>query len=58
MVPDKSLKDKLDKLMVSGYFDRAETNQNGACESEETQEEPAVVTEAAVTVEPPSEPGH
>ncbi|XP_013881954.1 caprin-1a isoform X2 [Austrofundulus limnaeus] len=52
----KWLKDKLDKLMVSGYFDRADTNQNGACESEETQEEPAVVTEAAATVEPPSEP--
>ncbi|XP_017295796.1 caprin-1a isoform X2 [Kryptolebias marmoratus] len=52
----KSLKDILDKLMLSGYFDRAEANQNGACESEETQEELAVVAETAVVAEQPSEP--
>uniref|UniRef100_A0A1A7WV04 Cell cycle associated protein 1 n=1 Tax=Iconisemion striatum TaxID=60296 RepID=A0A1A7WV04_9TELE len=53
----KSLKKTLDKLLLSGYFDRPEANQNGACETEETQEEPpAVVAEAVVTAEPPSEP--
>lgn len=44
--------------MLSGYFDRAETKQNGACESEETQEEPAVVVETTVIAEQPSEPGN
>uniref|UniRef100_A0A8C6PFZ5 Cell cycle associated protein 1a n=1 Tax=Nothobranchius furzeri TaxID=105023 RepID=A0A8C6PFZ5_NOTFU len=54
----KSLKKTLDKLLLSGYFDRPEANQNGACETEETQEEPpAVAAEAVVTAEPPSEPG-
>uniref|UniRef100_A0A1A8FJZ5 Cell cycle associated protein 1 n=1 Tax=Nothobranchius korthausae TaxID=1143690 RepID=A0A1A8FJZ5_9TELE len=53
----KSLKKTLDKLLLSGYFDRPEANQNGACETEETQEEPpAVAAEAVVTAEPPSEP--
>uniref|UniRef100_A0A1A8JTZ9 Cell cycle associated protein 1 n=1 Tax=Nothobranchius kuhntae TaxID=321403 RepID=A0A1A8JTZ9_NOTKU len=53
----KSLKKTLDKLLLSGYFDRPEANQNGACETEETQEEPpAVAAEAVVTAEPSSEP--
>uniref|UniRef100_A0A1A8P2E2 Cell cycle associated protein 1 n=1 Tax=Nothobranchius rachovii TaxID=451742 RepID=A0A1A8P2E2_9TELE len=53
----KSLKKTLDKVLLSGYFDRPEANQNGACETEEMQEEPpAVAAEAVVTAEPPSEP--
>uniref|UniRef100_A0A1A8LAU7 Cell cycle associated protein 1 n=1 Tax=Nothobranchius pienaari TaxID=704102 RepID=A0A1A8LAU7_9TELE len=53
----KSLKKTLDKVLLSGYFDRPEANQNGACETEVTQEEPpAVAAEAVVTAEPPSEP--
>uniref|UniRef100_A0A8C4HJ83 Cell cycle associated protein 1a n=1 Tax=Dicentrarchus labrax TaxID=13489 RepID=A0A8C4HJ83_DICLA len=35
----KSLKDTLDKVLLSGYFDRAQTHQNGMCEEEEEQEE-------------------
>ncbi|KAM4743646.1 caprin-1a isoform 4-T4 [Anableps anableps] len=52
----KSLRETLDKLLISGYFDRAETKQNGACETEETPEEQTVVDETAVTGEQPPEP--
>ncbi|XP_017159607.1 caprin-1a isoform X3 [Poecilia reticulata] len=52
----KSLRETLDKLLVSGYFDRAESKQNGACETEEKPEEQAVVDETAVTGEQPPEP--
>ncbi|XP_027871233.1 caprin-1a isoform X7 [Xiphophorus couchianus] len=53
----KSLRETLDKLLVSGYFDRAESKQNGACETEEKPEEQAVVDETTVTGEQPPEPG-
>ncbi|XP_023187964.1 caprin-1-like isoform X8 [Xiphophorus maculatus] len=52
----KSLRETLDKLLVSGYFDRAESKQNGACETEEKPEEQAVVNETTVTGEQPPEP--
>uniref|UniRef100_A0A7N6ANZ4 Cell cycle associated protein 1a n=1 Tax=Anabas testudineus TaxID=64144 RepID=A0A7N6ANZ4_ANATE len=39
----KALKDTLDKVLLSGYFDRAHTHQNGTCEEEEEQEEQTVV---------------
>ncbi|XP_027871234.1 caprin-1a isoform X8 [Xiphophorus couchianus] len=52
----KSLRETLDKLLVSGYFDRAESKQNGACETEEKPEEQAVVDETTVTGEQPPEP--
>ncbi|XP_019954327.1 caprin-1a isoform X1 [Paralichthys olivaceus] len=42
----KSLKDILDKVLLSGYFDRAQTHQNGTCEQEEEQEEQTVVAES------------
>uniref|UniRef100_A0A8D3DJW0 Cell cycle associated protein 1a n=1 Tax=Scophthalmus maximus TaxID=52904 RepID=A0A8D3DJW0_SCOMX len=42
----KSLKDTLDKVLLSGYFDRAHTHQNGTCEQEEEQEEQPVVEES------------
>ncbi|XP_059205074.1 caprin-1a isoform X2 [Centropristis striata] len=51
----KSLKDTLDKVLLSGYFDRAQTHQNGTCEEEEEQEEQTVVAESQ-PVKPPSEP--
>ncbi|XP_069030277.1 caprin-1a isoform X2 [Embiotoca jacksoni] len=51
----KSLKDTLDKVLLSGYFDRAQTHQNGTCEEEEEQEEPTVVAESKAG-EQPSEP--
>ncbi|KAM4592657.1 caprin-1a isoform 2-T2 [Odontesthes bonariensis] len=53
----KSLKDTLDKVLLSGYFDKAQTHQNGASEEEETLEEQSVVAEAVVAGEQPSEPG-
>ncbi|KAK2920147.1 caprin-1a [Channa argus] len=51
----KSLKDTLDKVLLSGYFDRAHTHQNGTCEEEEEQEEQSVVAESKAG-EQPSEP--
>ncbi|CAK6969769.1 caprin-1a isoform X2 [Scomber scombrus] len=51
----KSLKETLDKLLLSGYFDRAQTHQNGTCEEEEEQEKQIVVAESN-TGEQPSEP--
>ena len=56
-VPDKSLKDTLDKVLLSGYFDRAQPHQNGRCEEEEEQEEQTVV-EDSNAVKQPSEPGN
>uniref|UniRef100_A0A8C4HJI1 Cell cycle associated protein 1a n=1 Tax=Dicentrarchus labrax TaxID=13489 RepID=A0A8C4HJI1_DICLA len=51
----KSLKDTLDKVLLSGYFDRAQTHQNGMCEEEEEQEEQTVVAESKAVTQP-SEP--
>lgn len=56
-VPDKALKDILDKVLLSGYFDRAQTHQNGTCEEEEEQEEQTVVAESKAEKQP-SEPGN
>lgn len=42
----KSLKETLDKVLLSGYFDRAQTHQNGTCEEEEEHEEQTVVAES------------
>lgn len=57
-IPDKSLKETLDKVLLSGYFDRPQSHQNGACEEEETQEEQTAVAETAVAGEQPSESGN
>uniref|UniRef100_A0A4W5LA88 Cell cycle associated protein 1a n=1 Tax=Hucho hucho TaxID=62062 RepID=A0A4W5LA88_9TELE len=35
----KALKETLDMVVLSGYFDRAQTHQNGVCEEEEDEEE-------------------
>lgn len=51
----KSLKDTLDKVLLSGYFDRAQTHQNGTCEEEEEQGKQIVVAESNAG-EQPSEP--
>ncbi|XP_063738561.1 caprin-1a isoform X3 [Eleginops maclovinus] len=51
----KSLKDTLDKVLLSGYFDRAQPHQNGRCEEEEQQEEQAVVDDSNAEKQP-SEP--
>ncbi|XP_071762509.1 caprin-1a isoform X3 [Centroberyx gerrardi] len=52
----KALKDTLDKVLLSGYFDRAQTHQNGMCEEEEEEEEEQTVVAESKTVEQPSEP--
>uniref|UniRef100_W5M4T0 Cell cycle associated protein 1b n=1 Tax=Lepisosteus oculatus TaxID=7918 RepID=W5M4T0_LEPOC len=48
----KALKETLDKVLQSGYFDRAHNHQNGVCEEEE--QPPAV--EALEVEEQPAEP--
>nr|XP_046244412.1 caprin-1a isoform X2 [Scatophagus argus] len=50
----KALKDTLDKVVRSGYFDRAQTHQNGTCDLEE-QEEQTVAAESKDGMQP-SEP--
>uniref|UniRef100_A0A8C5C2D7 Cell cycle associated protein 1a n=1 Tax=Gadus morhua TaxID=8049 RepID=A0A8C5C2D7_GADMO len=55
----KVLKETLDKVLLSGYFDRVHTHQNGAvCEEvEEGEEESQIVEEEEQKAEePPSEP--
>ncbi|XP_028257224.1 caprin-1a isoform X2 [Parambassis ranga] len=51
----KTLKETLDKVLSSGYFDRAQTHQNGTCEDEEEQAEQTVVADSKAG-EQPSEP--
>ncbi|XP_008308288.1 caprin-1-like isoform X1 [Cynoglossus semilaevis] len=51
----KSLKEILEKVLLSGYFDRVQSHQNGSCEPEEEQEEQTVAVESKAG-EPPSEP--
>uniref|UniRef100_A0AAY5ET26 Cell cycle associated protein 1a n=1 Tax=Electrophorus electricus TaxID=8005 RepID=A0AAY5ET26_ELEEL len=58
----KATKETLDKILLSGYFDRTQTHQNGVCEDEEEEEEEEVEPQAApaktVEVEvQPAEPG-
>lgn len=50
---DKALKETLDKMLLSGYFDRTQTHQNGVCE-EETR---TVAVEPQETEDHPAEPG-
>ncbi|XP_029497525.1 caprin-1-like isoform X4 [Oncorhynchus nerka] len=56
----KALKETLDKVLLSGYFDRAQTHQNGTCEEEEQEEEEeqqqSVVHESSGSREQPAEP--
>uniref|UniRef100_A0A9J8D2G2 Cell cycle associated protein 1a n=1 Tax=Cyprinus carpio carpio TaxID=630221 RepID=A0A9J8D2G2_CYPCA len=49
----KALKESLDKMLLSGYFDRAQTHQNGVC-GEETG---AAAAESSESEERPAEPG-
>ncbi|XP_032439907.1 caprin-1b isoform X3 [Xiphophorus hellerii] len=50
----KALKDILDQVLLSGYFDRIASHQNGVCEEEE-EEEPAAVAAAVAPVAESSE---
>uniref|UniRef100_A0A3B3RJI5 Cell cycle associated protein 1 n=1 Tax=Paramormyrops kingsleyae TaxID=1676925 RepID=A0A3B3RJI5_9TELE len=49
----KALKDTLDKLLLSGYFDKAHDHQNGLCEEDEEQ---LPAPESSETEEPHTEP--
>lgn len=52
---DKALKDTLDKLLLSGYFDKAHDHQNGLCEEGEEQ---LPAPESSEAEEPHTEPGN
>uniref|UniRef100_A0A4W5KNC5 Cell cycle associated protein 1a n=1 Tax=Hucho hucho TaxID=62062 RepID=A0A4W5KNC5_9TELE len=54
----KALKETLDKVLLSGYFDRVQTHQNGVCEEEEEEEQQSVVHESSGSGEQPAEPGN
>lgn len=46
-LPDKALKETLDQVLLSGYFDRIPSHQNGVCEEEEDEEPASVAVPAA-----------
>ncbi|XP_052416831.1 caprin-1-like isoform X1 [Carassius gibelio] len=48
----KALKESLDKMLLSGYFDRAQTYENGVCE----EETGAAAAESSESEERPAEP--
>uniref|UniRef100_A0A8C2DDW9 Cell cycle associated protein 1a n=1 Tax=Cyprinus carpio TaxID=7962 RepID=A0A8C2DDW9_CYPCA len=50
---NKALKESLDKMLLSGYFDRAQTHQNGVCEEETGA---AAAAESSESEERPAEP--
>uniref|UniRef100_A0A3Q3JG74 Caprin-1 dimerization domain-containing protein n=1 Tax=Monopterus albus TaxID=43700 RepID=A0A3Q3JG74_MONAL len=52
----KALKDTLDHILLSGYFDRVSSHQNGVCVEEE-EEEPAVAAELSEVEEQTVDPG-
>ncbi|XP_076879907.1 caprin-1a [Brachyhypopomus gauderio] len=47
----KAVKETLDKILLSGYFDRTQTHQNGVCEEEEEEEEEEQQTTPAKSAE-------
>lgn len=62
-LPDKALKDMLDQVLLSGYFDQTSSHQNGVCEEEEEDEPAAVaasapVAESSEAEEQPVDPGN
>ncbi|XP_061773714.1 caprin-1-like isoform X6 [Nerophis ophidion] len=46
----KALKERLDQLLLSGYFDQVQTHQNGLCEEQQQQEEEVAEKEEEVEV--------
>lgn len=44
---DKALKETLDQVLLSGYFDRIPSHQNGVCEEEEDEEAASAAAPAA-----------
>ncbi|KAG9330255.1 hypothetical protein JZ751_026017 [Albula glossodonta] len=51
----KVLKETLDKVLSSGYFDKAHAHQNGVCEEEEEEEQP-VAAESSEAEDQPTQP--
>ncbi|XP_041651930.1 caprin-1b isoform X2 [Cheilinus undulatus] len=51
----KALKETLDQVLLSGYFDRVPSHQNGVCEEEEEEEEEPASAAAAAAVAESSE---
>ncbi|KAJ8002585.1 hypothetical protein DPEC_G00160430 [Dallia pectoralis] len=49
----KALKESLDRVLLSGYFDKVQTRQNGVCEEDDDEEEEE--EESAVVAVEPSE---
>ncbi|MEQ2299009.1 hypothetical protein AMECASPLE_011194, partial [Ameca splendens] len=52
---DKALKETLDQVLLSGYFDRIPSHQNGVCEEEEEEGQAASAVVAAAPVTESSE---
>uniref|UniRef100_A0A3P8XK20 Cell cycle associated protein 1b n=1 Tax=Esox lucius TaxID=8010 RepID=A0A3P8XK20_ESOLU len=52
----KALKESLDRVLLSGYFDKAQSRQNGVCEEEEDEEEEEEEEESGEIVEEYIEP--
>ncbi|KAF7664622.1 hypothetical protein LDENG_00171410 [Lucifuga dentata] len=53
----KSLRETLDKVLLSGYFDRVQIHQNGMCQGEEEQEEQTMVAESNAAEQPSDSEG-
>uniref|UniRef100_W5KGR8 Cell cycle associated protein 1a n=1 Tax=Astyanax mexicanus TaxID=7994 RepID=W5KGR8_ASTMX len=51
----KALKEILDKILQSGYFDRTQTHQNGVCEEEEEEQQQAAPAESSECEEQPQQ---
>ncbi|KAI4825337.1 hypothetical protein KUCAC02_021023 [Chaenocephalus aceratus] len=51
----KALRETLDQVLLSGYFDRVPSHQNGMCEEEEEEEEEVAASAAASAVAESSE---
>lgn len=53
---DKALKEMLERVLQSGYFDRMQSHQNGMCTEDE--EKPAAVVESSEAEEQHADTGH
>lgn len=56
---DKALKETLDQILLSGYFDQTPPHLNGACEEEEAEEPASAValTESSEAGDQAADPG-
>uniref|UniRef100_A0AAY4CLX7 Cell cycle associated protein 1b n=1 Tax=Denticeps clupeoides TaxID=299321 RepID=A0AAY4CLX7_9TELE len=54
----KALKETLERVVQSGYLDKAEGHQNGVCVEDEQQQQPAAVVESSEAEEQAGDTGH